>query len=296
MTEVQAALSEFAPAKVNLNLRVLSRRLDGYHELESLVVFAEVGDRVSLTVGDRLGLRARGATASAAGPTESNLILKAAGALQERVPDLRVGRFDLRKRLPVAAGLGGGSADAAAALRLLAHANELPFDDRRLMDAARATGADVPVCVGGRARVMRGVGEQLSDPLDIGRLPAVLLNPGVPVATKDVFAALRLPQTRTSSLTESYLRRLSGPIAVDELIQLLVETGNDLEPPALTLQPAIADALSALRTAPGCQLARMSGSGATCFGLFGSFRAARAAARSLREQHPAWWVRATRLG
>ena len=141
------ALSDLAPAKVNLTLRVLGKRADGYHDLESLVVFASLADRVTLTPGDALGLEVAGPTAGAAGDVSDNLVLRAARALAGRVAGLRVGRFALTKLLPVAAGLGGGSADAAAALRLLARLNGLPPDDTRLMDAARATGADVPVCL-----------------------------------------------------------------------------------------------------------------------------------------------------
>ena len=184
---------EPAPAKVNLTLRVVGRRADGYHDLESLVVFASVGDRLAFAPGRVLALTMGGPTATAAGELADNLVLKAARALAERVAGLKLGRFDLSKRLPVAAGLGGGSADAAAALRLLARANRFALDDPRLMEAARATGADVPVCLDPRPRVMRGIGDVLSEPLDLPRLPAVLVNPGVAVPTKDVFAALALP-------------------------------------------------------------------------------------------------------
>ncbi|MGE0039132.1 MAG: 4-(cytidine 5'-diphospho)-2-C-methyl-D-erythritol kinase, partial [Xanthobacteraceae bacterium] len=197
-----------APAKVNLTLRVLGRQADGYHDLESLVAFAGVGDRLSFVPGRALSLTVRGPTAAAAGELDSNLVLKAARALADRVPGLRVGRFEMSKRLPVAAGLGGGSSDAAAALRLLARASRIALDDPRLMEAARVTGADVPVCLDPRPRVMRGIGDVLSDPLDLPRLPAVLVNPGVAVPTKDVFAALRL---RTEAL-------VAGPSAPSPLV------------------------------------------------------------------------------
>ncbi|HMK79009.1 MAG TPA: 4-(cytidine 5'-diphospho)-2-C-methyl-D-erythritol kinase, partial [Xanthobacteraceae bacterium] len=173
------ALAELAPAKVNLTLHVLGRRADGYHEIESLVVFADVGDRLTLAPGAALSLRVTGPTAAAAGEGGDNLVLKAARALAERVEGLRLGRFSLEKQLPVAAGLGGGSSDAAAALRLIAQENSLPLDDTRLSGAARATGADVPVCLAARARMMRGIGEILGQPLALPPLPAVLVNPGV---------------------------------------------------------------------------------------------------------------------
>jgi 4-diphosphocytidyl-2-C-methyl-D-erythritol kinase len=289
---VSAARVERAPAKVNLTLRVVGRRADGYHEIESLVVFAGVGDTLTFTPGKDLALAVRGPTAAASGGVDDNLVLKAARALAERIEGLKLGRFALAKRLPVAAGLGGGSADAAAALRLLARANRIPLDDPRLMEAARATGADVPVCLNPRARIMRGIGELLSDPLDLPRLPAVLVNPGVAVPTKDVFAALRLkPATAAPSSPSSQ----GGGEKRAALLARISGDRNDLELPAIALQSVIADVLAALRSMPACQLARMSGSGATCFGLFASMRAAQAAARTLRTHHPTWWVRATTL-
>jgi 4-diphosphocytidyl-2-C-methyl-D-erythritol kinase len=292
---VPAARAERAPAKVNLTLHVLGRRADGYHELESLVVFAGVGDTLTFTPGRTLVLDVRGPTAAAAGDVTGNLVLSAAQALAERVNGLKLGRFVLTKFLPVAAGLGGGSADAAAALRLLARTNKIGIDDPRLMAAARATGADVPVCLDPRSRMMRGIGEVLSAPLDLPGLPAVLVNPGVAVPTKDVFAALhRRPQAKRASnglAFDSFIK----PSKAD-LIDALAGAGNDLEAPAIAIKPVIADVLRRLRRLDGCRLARMSGSGATCFGLFDSKRAATAAARVLREQKPRWWVRGTELG
>ena len=279
-----ATLTEFAPAKVNLTLRVLGRRADGYHELESLVAFADVGDELTLTPGDALELDVRGPNAGAAGDSTDNLVIKAARALSALVPGLKSGRFVLTKRLPVAAGLGGGSSDAAAALRLLARTNGLVLDDPRLFAAARATGADVAVCVDPRPRVMRGIGEILSAPLDLAPLPAVLVNPGVALATKDVFRALILPAT-------------SAPADdIAPTLQSIAADTNDLETPASALRPVIAEVLAALRASNGCRLARMSGSGATCFGVFDSKRAAADAARSLLAMHTGWWVQATVLG
>ena len=218
-------------------------------------------------------------------------MLKAARALAEQVAGLELGRFALSKRLPVAAGLGGGSADAAAALRLLARANGIALDDPRLVQAARATGADVPVCLDPRCAGMRGIGDILSEPLDLPPLPAVLVNPGVAVATSDVFAALTVP-------TGGRRRAGRGPYPTDGSARSTrsADGRNDLEGPAIELQPVIADVLAVLRALPGCRLARMSGSGATCFGLFDSTRAATAAGRTLRVGYPAWWVRATVLG
>jgi 4-diphosphocytidyl-2-C-methyl-D-erythritol kinase len=284
-----SAGAEKAPAKVNLTLRVLGRRGDGYHDIESLVAFAGVGDALSFTPDADLALAVRGPTAPAAGDVADNLVLTAARALAAQVEGLALGHFDLSKRLPVAAGLGGGSADAAAALRLLARANGIAPDDPRLMQAARATGADVPVCLDPRPRLMRGIGDVLSAPLDLPRLFAVLVNPGVAVATREVFAGLRLPPSAQTA----------SPATPGDSVALMAEiTGgrNDLEGPAIEREPAIADLLAVLRKLPGCQVARMSGSGATCFGLFPTTAAATTAARTLRVGYPAWWVRATVLG
>jgi len=292
MGDAPGELTEFAPAKVNLTLHVLGRRADGYHEIESLVAFAGIGDRLTFKPGERLELVVEGPTAAAAGAGDDNLVLKAARALGQRVEGLRLGRFVLDKELPVAAGLGGGSADAAAALRLLARTHGLLLHDERVRAAAQATGADVPVCLEPKARMRRGVGEILSDPMTLPALAALLVNPGVAVPTRDAFAALATPA-------------LAGPPEPDEfisidtdaasLIPLLAGRRNDLQTPAIKLQPVIADVLRALERSANCLLARMSGSGATCFGLFGSGAGAEEAAQRMQAAHPAWWVRATNL-
>ena len=287
-----SARAERALAKVNLTLRVIGRRPDGYHDLESLVVFASVGDALTLAAGPRLLLTVCGPTAGTSGVLANNLVLKAANALAERVGGLKCGRFVLSKRLPVAAGLGGGSADAAAALRLLARRNHLALDDRRLCEAARVTGADVPVCLDPRPRLMSGVGNLLSPPLELPRLAAVLVNPRVAVPTKGVFERLAAPRVvRAAKVSEDY-----PPPDRAGLIGYLADRGNDLEHPAIALQPVVAEVLEALRGLSGCRLARMSGSGATCLALFDSAKAAAAAARALRESKPGWWVRSAMLG
>ena len=287
-------LADDAPAKVNLTLRVLARRADGYHELESLVVFAAFGDRLSFSRDGDLALTVRGPTAAEAGEGGDNLVLKAARALAARRPALVLGTFDLDKKLPVAAGLGGGSSDAAAALCLLAEANGISRDDADLYAAAGATGADVPVCLDPRPRIMRGIGERLSAPFALPPLPAVLVNPGVALPTKAVFAGWKASAAASvAPLDEAALKKLRS---AHELVRLLAEQTNDLEPPAIALQPSVADVLTALRERPGCMLARMSGSGATCFGLFATNDQAEATEKAVSISHPNWWAKATVFG
>jgi 4-diphosphocytidyl-2-C-methyl-D-erythritol kinase len=285
-------LEDTAPAKVNLTLRILGRRTDGYHELESLVTFTSLGDRVTLRPGAPLGLDVSGPTAQQAGPVADNLVLQAARRLGERVPGLTLGAFDLVKRLPAGGGLGGGSSDAAAALRLLARVNTLALDDPRLAEAALKTGADVPVCLDPRPRIMRGIGERLSAPVALPPLFAVLVGPGFPLATKDVFATLGLTpgERRGEPIADGDLSADS-----DGLYDYLAETGNDLEPPAVAIAPKVGELIDMLRRLRGCRLARMSGSGSTCFALFDDPRAAADAAVTLGTGHPGWWVQATAL-
>jgi 4-diphosphocytidyl-2-C-methyl-D-erythritol kinase len=288
-----APLAESAPAKVNLTLRVLGRRADGYHEIESLVAFAGIGDVLSLSPGAGLALTVGGPNAGPAGDGEDNLVFKAARALTARIPGIRLGAFQLDKQLPVAAGLGGGSADAAAALRLLAHANGLALDDPRLYEAAQEIGADVPVCLDPRPHVMRGIGEILSEPLDLPPLPAVLVNPGVALPTKSVFAGWTPAVGQYDWCDPAEIAKLDQR---ENLLQFLMRQPNDLEFSAIGLAPAVAEVLHALRGLPGRKLARMSGSGATCFALFSSAAHAIEAAKVLHAKYPHWWVRATRLG
>ncbi|WP_262296347.1 4-(cytidine 5'-diphospho)-2-C-methyl-D-erythritol kinase [Microvirga sesbaniae] len=282
-------LATRAPAKINLTLHVLGRRADGYHALESLVAFASTGDDLRLEPGAALALAVDGPTAALAGSGADNLVLKASRLLAERVEGLRLGTFHLTKRLPVAAGIGGGSSDAAAALRLLARLNGLPLSHPAVREAARLTGADVPVCLEPRARMMRGTGAELGAALDLPRLFAVLVNPRVPVETPAVFKALGLQPGQ----------RLAGEVhpAIEPrgLIDALRAARNDLEPPALRLQPLIGEALGLLGRTTGCRLARMSGSGATVFSLYDGCGTTAEAARAVKHARPDWWVKATSL-
>jgi 4-diphosphocytidyl-2-C-methyl-D-erythritol kinase len=292
-----AALAETARAKVNLTLRVLGRRPDGYHELESVVAFAGAADGLTLEPGSEAQLTVTGPRAAECGDVGDNLVFRAARALGEKIQGLRAGHFTLDKHLPAAAGIGGGSADAAAALRLLAASNNIAFDDVRLLDVARATGADIPVCVGSRACIMTGVGETLT-PLNLPPLPCVLVNPRVPVPTSEVFAELGLKPGQLRTGLSEVLEAIAWPAAdapVDAWLDVLAGGTNDLEAPAIRIQPVIEDVLAALRATNGVRFARMSGSGATCFAIFSSHADAVQSAETIRAQHQEWWVEASIL-
>src|SRR4029077_17562445 len=288
------ALIEHGRAKVNLTLRVVGRRVDGYHDLESVVAFADCADRVTLTPGAELSLKTTGPLAQACGDTADNLVLKAARLLAERVPDLKLGEFILDKVLPVAAGIGGGSADAAAALGALARRTGLVLSDPRLSDVALLTGADVPVCLASRACDMAGVGETLM-PLSLPTIPCVLVNPRVPVATKDVFAALGLRNGELLVGFADVLQATAWPeegASIEDWVEVLAANSNDLEAPAMRIQPVIGEVLAALNATNGAWLARMSGSGATCFAIFENTPEAQRAAQKIQLDHPQWWVHA----
>jgi 4-diphosphocytidyl-2-C-methyl-D-erythritol kinase len=291
------ALIEDGRAKVNLTLRVVGRRIDGYHDLESMVAFADCADRLSLTPGSKLNLKTTGPLARDCGDTSDNLVFKAAQLLGERVADLKLGDFTLDKVLPVAAGVGGGSADAAAALRLLAQLNGLAIDDPRLIEVARLTGADVPVCLASRACVMTGVGETLL-PLSVPTMPCVMVNPRIAVATREVFAALGLRNGELLVGATDVIQATAWPeqgASLEDWVEVLAAGSNDLEAPATRIQPVIGEVISALSATNGAWLARMSGSGATCFAIFENTAEARRAAQKIQLDHPQWWVHAGTL-
>lgn len=281
---------EFAAAKVNLSLRVLGRRPDGFHELDSLVVFADVGDRVRFTPGQGAGLRTHGPFASSI--DGDNLIGTVVTTLKAAYPEIELGAFDLEKVLPVAAGLGGGSADAAAALRAIQTVIPEVLTSTTASKLAYGIGADVPVCLLSKAAFMRGLGERVERIANFQAINAVLVNPGVQLSTQAVFRALKAEPIATSE------QPTDSPHAFEtfaDLIAFLAREPNDLEAPAKQLQPAIALVLNRLRACEGCRLARMSGSGPTCFAIFGASDDADKAAKSLQATHPNWWVRQTVL-
>lgn len=272
--------TEFAPAKINLTLHVTGQRADGYHLLDSLVVFANVGDRVSGQLGDRLSLQITGPKAAGLVAEADNLVLRAARLMGVSAA------LVLEKRLPVSSGIGGGSADAAAGLRLLARLSGQP-----LPDAGRvlSLGADVPVCLQGKALRMSGVGEELAAVPSLPPAWLVLVNPGVAVPTPAVFRALAQKENPPMPAD------LPPMQTARDLAAFLRTQRNDLEAPAIQLAPVIATVKQALAADEGCLCARMSGSGATCFGLFSNEQIARAAAQKIQADHPDWWVAAAEM-
>ena len=283
-----AAIRVGAPAKLNLYLHVTGRRADGYHELDSLVTFTALADTLEIAPAESLGLTVKGPFADALDAGD-NLAARAATALAEKLGRPAGVRMTLDKRLPVAAGLGGGSADAAAVLRGLARLWRLGAEHAGdLQGVALSLGADVPVCLDSRAAHMAGIGERLSTPPRLPPCAVLLANPGVPVPTGSVFAARRGPFSAADPIEEA-------PQDAAALAAMLRMRRNDLEQPALAQAPEVGRVLARLADAPGCLLARMSGSGGTCFGLFEDEAAAAGAASVIARDHPSWWVEPTRL-
>lgn len=276
----------FAPAKINLHLHVTGRRADGYHLLDSLVAFADVGDVVEAVAGEGLSLALDGPFADGLGAGADNLVLRAAVRLAEAAGVRPDAALRLTKRLPIASGIGGGSADAAAALRVLVRLWGIAPDADMLARLAQGLGADVPVCLARRPALMRGVGEVLADVPALPTFGLLLVNPGVGVSTAAVFGARSAAASAACTLP-------AGWPDLPDLVAWLEQCRNDLEAPARRLCGAVGDVLEAIRTLPGCRLARMSGSGATCFGVFDDAAAARHGADLLGGRR--WWVHAGML-
>ena len=280
-----------AAAKINLSLHVIGRRADGYHELESVVAFAGLCDWLAFEPGDDLTLEVLGPRAREAGPLDENLVMRAARLLAASIPRLRLGRFRLMKRLPAAAVLGGGSADAAAALRLLAAEAGLPVNDARVRASARATGADVLACLSSQARVIRGIGDELGPAIRLPNIYAVLVNPQVQAPTSKVFAAFDLAAI---SSFESRPRPTVESSATD-VLDFPSLGRNDLQAAAIKVAAPIASVLERLSQIPEARVTGMSGSGATSFALFSDRRSAAAIRRTIAAENPGWWVEATDL-
>lgn len=272
-------VTAFAPAKINMTLHVTGRREDGYHMLDSLVMFADVGDTVSVRHAAETVLTITGPMAAGVPVDDTNLALRAARMMNTTA------EITLDKHLPLAGGIGGGSADAAATLRALSQLTGAPMPHDVL-----GLGADAPVCVVGTgAARMRGIGSDVTNAPGLPVLHAVLVNPMKPVLTADVFR--RLSKSDNAPMPDT----LPQDVDAATLIAWLSEMRNDLQAPAIEYEPAIEQVFSTLEVTPGCLLTRMSGSGGTCFGLYADAETAASAAGRLQESHSGWWVAATRL-
>lgn len=292
--QMPKSVSVFAPAKINLTLHVTGQRDDGYHLLDSLVAFADVGDELFIQIGNTLSVTTEGPEAAAVPADMDNLVLQVARLFE----DMPGASFLLTKNLPVSSGIGGGSADAAAAFRGLMTfwsggevASEL-YDPARtpMAKVLLKLGADIPMCLMSQTARIQGIGEEISPLSGMPPMDAVLVNPRRAVSTPAVFGAM---QSRKNPKMPEVLPRFAG---VNDFALWLATQRNDMQSAAIGLEPSIASVLKALASDATCKIARMSGSGATCFGLFEDRNSASAAAATLRAAHPDWWVVATKIG
>ncbi|MEM1040654.1 MAG: 4-(cytidine 5'-diphospho)-2-C-methyl-D-erythritol kinase [Pseudomonadota bacterium] len=286
------AVHRLAPAKINLALHVTGQRGDGYHLLDTLVAFADFGDRLDVMLSDAPKASLSGAFASGLTMDADNLVCRAEALWREAMrrnvggQGLPPVHIHLTKNLPIASGIGGGSADAAAALLALQEMFGHPLPSDGLHALALALGADVPMCLASSSLRATGIGD-VFEPVDLPSLPIVLVNPGVAVSTPTVFSNLE-------HKTHTPLSHMPVDSHNDDWLEWMSEQRNDLQLPAVRSAPVIAKCLAALETARGCLLARMSGSGATCFGVFADDESAQFAASVLSTSHSGWWVRAGR--
>lgn len=289
MTEIINAITMPAPAKINLYLHVTGKRDDGYHLLDGLVAFAGVHDIITIAAANQLKLINQGPFGEGLPTTADNLVIRAAEQLQDLTGIMDGAQITLTKNLPIASGIGGGSADAAAAIKGLVRHWGIHPGHYDLSGLALGLGADVPICLYGQAAFMGGIGEQIEPVYALPEAPMVLVNPGVGVSTPSIFKA------RKAGFSLAH-RFDNTPSSFDELIELLTDNrGNDLMEPAIQTEPIIGDVLKQIELTRGCQLARMSGSGATCFGFYNTQVEADMAASDIKSTHPEWWVVATRL-
>ncbi len=292
MSSDATVLREAAPAKINLFLHIVGRRPDGMHLIDSLVVFAELGDVVTVRPGTDISLTRSGSMAGDLPPIEDDLVFRAARLLAEMAQVSAGATINVEKNLPVASGLGGGSADAAATIRALVRMWRIDMPSDQMASLTQQLGADVAVCLESRPLRVGGIGEQVSPPGTLAPLHAVLVNPHVAVSTAEVFAAF----------ADATQAPVSGPDGTEpwsgeprRFVEQLAARHNDLTAAATTLCPAIGVVLARLGAQPECLLQRMCGSGATCFGLFAASSEAQAAAETMRRENPDWWVAATAL-
>jgi 4-diphosphocytidyl-2-C-methyl-D-erythritol kinase len=287
-------LSALAPAKVNLYLHVGAPEANGYHPLSSLVVFADIGDGIQIEPAGAFGLEISGPFAAELGSDPDNLIARAARAYAEAAGLSHVpARFFLDKQLPIASGVGGGSADAGAALRLMRDMLASELGEAALAEAAGRLGADGPMCLASRPAIATGYGERLAPAPALPEVSAVLVNPRAPSPTGPVYRAYDQAVAQTGATAPDMPTAIAD---VDALASFLGETRNDLEAPAVRLAPVIGEVLETLKAEPETRFARMSGSGSTCFALCADAAAAKALAARLTRAYPGWWIRPCRLG
>lgn len=284
----QGGYTQFAPAKINLYLHVTGKRDDGYHLLDSLMAFVDFGDIIEVSPAGSLSLVISGPFAAGLEAGPDNLVLKAASGLQKLAGVTYGASITLQKNLPVASGIGGGSADAAATLKALCKLWQISPNSNKLLELALELGADVPVCLSSTAVFVSGIGETLIPAETLPQVPMVLVNPGVAVSTPTVFKARLGAFSSANPFT-------NNKASFELLAELLAERNNDLMAPAISLAPEIGDALSLISSCQSNLLSRMSGTGATCFGLFSDQASAGAAAEKLQKLIPLWWVQETKL-
>lgn len=283
-----SSVSFRARAKINLALHVIGRRPDGYHLLDSIVAFADVADIITLALSNSDCLSIAGPFADQLSAEPDNIVLRACRAFRSRFPDAADGySVKLEKYLPVASGIGGGSADAAAVLKGLVSLSGLPVSNQDLAEIGLALGADVPVCLCGIACRMSGVGEHVQAIEPFPAIPAVLVNPGCPISTQTIFNQLGL---EPGAIAMPVMPELPVAGGEGDWLDWLAGQRNDLQQSAIHVEPVISETLAIISAQPGCRVSRMSGSGATCFGLFERAREARAAAQYLQRESPDWWV------
>ena len=281
-------IQEYALAKINLNLHTTGRLENGYHSLQSLVVFASVHDTVEVRAAQSLSLTISGPFADGLSTGPDNLVMKAALALQAATNCQLGAALHLQKKLPLASGIGGGSADAAATIKALCRLWQLSPPRHIIDKLALSLGADVPVCMAATAQIMNGIGDILCPAPLLPEIPAVLVNPGIRVSTPDVFKARKADFSKPFNFAHQKFE-------FDQLVTLLKQTHNDLMAPAIQLHPEINNVIDDLNQFSGSFLARMSGSGATCFAVFDTVLNAEKAVEILHKTHPDWWVVATTL-
>lgn len=284
-------IREFAPAKINLYLHVTGKREDGYHLLDSLIAFADIGDWIEVEESEELSLSIKGRFGNHLGGGEDNLVLRATRMLQDKASIKKGAKITLEKNLPIASGIGGGSADAAATLRALQKlwSSESLIPHHQLITLATSLGADIPVCLTNRTSYFGGIGEIIDKiPEELPETYILLMNPLIATPTPEIFR-------RRQGHFSPPARLLGWPKDVQDLARELEARHNDLEKPAQEMVPIIGEMIGAIGGTPDCLLARMSGSGATCFGLYASAPAAMSAKKILEERYPNWWLAAGRL-